>query len=193
MAPNFAGNTNLYAYQHYELLNKIFNHLTTRSNCFAVWLTVGFFQVMDDTVRPVKLGPEMGRAENRNVRHRMFAIIDRTNMTAFQTTTTAAITANPTTPVAVNTVMATSGTNTNTNLSWTLQAGSVLTIDPDAVDGSGNPLEETVMVDSTGSNVYFTKNHASGATVVCRGNPGPWPRYDPRKDSNVVLYWTVID
>ena len=89
------------AFKKNEVITKIFNNLTLRSNVFAVWLTVGFFEVTDETVSPPRLGKEIGRSENRHIRHRMFAVIDRTNIMSpdpvqnnrFQTTTTTQVSA----------------------------------------------------------------------------------------------------
>ena len=73
-------------YLKYELMNKILTNVTNRSNVFAVWVTVGFFEVLSDSngSGPQLLGQEIGRGENRHIRHRMFAIVDRTNLTIGQ-------------------------------------------------------------------------------------------------------------
>lgn len=71
-----------------SLLTKVFEHFTTRSNVFAVYMTVGYFEVTNDAVKPETLGDEIGIVrdatgavvENKAIRHRMFAVVDRTNL-----------------------------------------------------------------------------------------------------------------
>ena len=79
-----AGETN-HPYLANELLNKIYNTFTTRSNSFAIWITVGYFEVRNDgpytdTNRPV-LGKELDQNIGKNRRKRYFAIVDRTQLT----------------------------------------------------------------------------------------------------------------
>jgi hypothetical protein len=194
-------------YLQNEILQKIFSNITTRSNVFAVWVTVGFFEVTDDTVRPVKLGAEIGRAEGRNVRHRMFAVIDRSSIAAPSQLTT--VTAQPTPQtlkLAAVTGTATAGPPVGVTFNWAIQPGSVLT-----VGTATGQNQETVTVTAVAGNTItanFTLAHNATEVVSLPGpagpapsngiptvlaNPGPQVRYDPRANSAVVLHFSIID
>ena len=181
-------------YQKMELLNKLFGNLTTRSNVFAVWLTVGFFQVVDDTVQPIKLGAEVNLAQGKNIRHHMFAIVDRTQIQTFATTSSG-VTASPApaAPSPIN-LSANPVLDPRTGRSWSVQPGSTLVYEP------GTLNEETVVVQSVAGvlSANFTNAHtpvvpATTVPVISRGNPGPWIQYDPNNDTQVVPYPVIID
>jgi len=73
-----------------ELLETLVPQLTTRSNTFAVYATIGFFEVLNpgtgtdgitysDTNRPI-LGSEVIGADGKTVRYKFFSVIDRTQL-----------------------------------------------------------------------------------------------------------------
>jgi hypothetical protein len=78
-----------------ELLTKLMNLSTVRTQQYAVWVTVGFFEVdQEGDVQKAlqfgnpdlamdRLGREVGIDTGTNVRHRLFAIVDRTRATGF--------------------------------------------------------------------------------------------------------------
>jgi hypothetical protein len=176
----------VHPYLRDQLLIKIFNRLTTRSNVFAVWLTVGFFEVKDEQTRPVKLGREVGRAEARHVRHRMFAVVDRTGLRLFRTACQTAVT----TPGPTAVVPAAMSGGAAGGSRWKIQAGSVLVIEP------GSEREETVSVTEAAADRFvapFTRAHPAGAVIVGLGNPGPRRAYSPRREPEVVLHSSIIN
>jgi hypothetical protein len=80
------------AFRH-ETLQKIMNLTTVRTHQYAVWLTVGFFEVVQpgnsqmSYVNPMlivdQLGQEIGASAGKNVRFRSFFVLDRTKATGF--------------------------------------------------------------------------------------------------------------
>jgi hypothetical protein len=71
-------------YKRDEALRKIANNVSFTSNMFAVWLTVGFFEVRTtpasgNTPASTQL-VELFSEDNRQIRHRMFAIVDRSQL-----------------------------------------------------------------------------------------------------------------
>jgi hypothetical protein len=124
----------VHPYLRDQLLIKILSRLTTRSNVFAVWITVGFFEVKDERTRPVKLGREIDRAEARHVRHRMFAVVDRTGLRLFRTASQTTVAA-PGPAVVVPAAMSGGAPG---GRRWRIQAGSVLVIELGSARGDGH-------------------------------------------------------
>lgn len=217
IAFNAAG-PNVATYARKELLTKIGNSVTTKSNVFAVWITTGYFEVTNDTTQPPTLGLEIGKADGINIRHRMFAIVDRTNMVNAKKTDLAVVfntnvngliqdtTGAPLTPINLGKpVLINPANNANINL----VNGMTVTID------ANTDWEETVSVVLDGNGDFlFTpqKLHNWGyvypmnnpnlppisikntiKTIVNRGNPGPWVGYDRTKDRDVVPYAEIIE
>jgi hypothetical protein len=109
-APNGAGYGNAITVNHYlgaglaaggndnrqhpyfrtELLQKMMNLTTVRTHQFAVWITVGFFEVTQvgsaSLGIPDVLNGELGKADGKNIRYRSFFILDRTKAVGFSQT-----------------------------------------------------------------------------------------------------------
>ncbi len=78
-----------------EQMQRITNLTTVRTHQFAVWVTVGFFEVIregdiamiGDPTYPTAafdlLGPEIGAATGENTRYRTFCVVDRLKLTGF--------------------------------------------------------------------------------------------------------------
>jgi hypothetical protein len=186
--------------QRYELMTKIHNQLTTRSNLFAVWLTVGFFEVNDDTTRPVQLGAELNRDTGRHIRHRMFAVVDRSQLIALFggsgqapiTSTTAVPAAGPATivPSSMQSPAPVLG-----NYTWSIRPGMLLRVT--GPDATGQVNTEDIVVSAATTSTFtatFFRAYPSGFTsIAAYGNPGPrLGSMNPAREPTVVPYFSVI-
>ncbi len=186
-------------YRRYELLTKIFNQVTTRSHVFAVWVTAGFFEVNDDTTYPRKLGAEIGRSENRHIRHRMFAVVDRSAAVPIlpedgaAPLTSALPVPGPGLAEVTPSRMHSRGPGGGAYV-WSIQPGMVLHVT--GPDGAGNPVGEDVVVRTVTATAFtasFTRAYPSGLTSIrAYGNPGPRRGFRPRDYPALVPYFSVI-
>jgi hypothetical protein len=75
------------------MLQKLMNLSTVRTHQYAVWVTVGLFEVTkpgnpqlaatNPSLAVDQLGPEVGKAQGNNKRYRSFFVIDRARATGF--------------------------------------------------------------------------------------------------------------
>ena len=99
--PSDPSSTQFDARQHpswrVEMLQRVMNLTTVRTHQYAVWITVGFFEVRrrgdaamvsSSDPRPAFdiLGPEIGLAGNKHVRYRGFFLVDRLKLDGFDPT-----------------------------------------------------------------------------------------------------------
>ncbi len=88
--PNACNDPNRNPYFRYQGITRLGNLVTTRSNVYAVWITVGYFEVtpagVTNSTYPdgYKLGRELGIDTGEIERHRAFYIFDRTIPVGFQ-------------------------------------------------------------------------------------------------------------
>jgi hypothetical protein len=75
------------AYFRYDAIQRLGNLVTTRSSVYAIWITIGYFEVdpvTGDLANPDPDFCELGSDTNDITRHRGFFIIDRSVPVAFQ-------------------------------------------------------------------------------------------------------------
>jgi hypothetical protein len=81
-----------------EMLQRVMNLTTVRTHQYAVWITVGFFEVKrrgnvvmigssDPRLAFDILGPEIGAIDHKNRRYRGFFLVDRLKLDGFDPTT----------------------------------------------------------------------------------------------------------
>jgi len=85
-------------YWRSEMMQKVMNLTTVRTHQYAVWITIGFFEVkregdLGNILQSVPLlaydllGPEIGAASGQTTRYRGFFLVDRTKLYSFDDTT----------------------------------------------------------------------------------------------------------
>lgn len=85
--PYADSNTN--PFFRYQQIQRVNNRVTTRSNVYAVWVTIGYFEVTRNPAAPnaldnCEIGLELGSEGGSVQRHRSFYMIDRSIPVGFK-------------------------------------------------------------------------------------------------------------
>jgi hypothetical protein len=83
ISANAYNHTDRNAYFRYQALQKTSNSITTRSNVYATWITIGYFEI-DRSTGADTLGQELGSDTGDIKRHRAFYIYDRSIPVGFE-------------------------------------------------------------------------------------------------------------
>jgi hypothetical protein len=209
--------TATHPYQQAEAVRKILNNTTTVSHTFAVWITVGYFEVEAETASPVggsyvTLGKEYYREAPGDTRKKFFSIVDRSNIGYEPTEVTTPPAGGVYTQVArpyfttieQNAAVGATSLKVSSAGGGNVYADGVpVTIGGSIVVGTGATQEvvtATVASDAAGVATLtvsaLTKPHYAGEPVsnIMPGNPGPPTDFDPNlsKYKAVVPLWVKL-
>jgi hypothetical protein len=187
-----------------ELLSKIIGNTTSRSNCFAVWVTVGFFEVVSEQGNPTTAAPKyiLGKEMQPRTRRRMFSLVDRTMLEAWRVQLVTSnndlapranvdqqsgLLLNPVVipldklayngPAGLAYLSTGSVFQSLTGKSYPVALGSVLTIDPNNFNEETVEVEDLTPFGNLGKiGIVARKPHGANPFICSRGNPGPIPR-----------------
>lgn len=187
-----------------ELLSKIIGNTTSRSNCFAVWLTVGFFEVVSEQGNPTTSAPKyiLGKEMQPRTRRRMFSLVDRSMLEAWRVQLVTSnndlapranvdqqsgLLLNPVVipldnlayngPAGLTYLSTGSVFQSLTGKSYPVALGSVLTIDPNNFNEETIEVEDLTPFGNPGKiGIVARKPHGANPFICSRGNPGPIPR-----------------
>ena len=181
-----------------ELMRKIYGNVTTRSNVFAVWCTVGYFRVdmtpglpPGDTVRPVRLAEELGAATNTNIRQRFFSVIDRSRLVIAPSVTTLSPNNNVQVlnqPITIQ-VAALNGTVPANTAPWYNTVGIPWQI-PGIVQPTAASGQPPFPVPGSPTTLVIDNGTPSEETVVV-STPTPNPNLPPNNGNQPVFWMTA--
>ena len=70
---------------------------------------------------------------------------------------------------------------------------ALLVVDPNTPNEEVIELGPETAGGSYVFNITYRRPHTKGAVIIARGNPGPWLKYDPKQDTDVVPLFAIID